>query len=248
MRISETTKGKGAGCRGTVQKITKSYTFILPQDDRGEVRAQHRFIEVVEKNQSKQSDLNEFRMRNEEDKSKRARQAEERQERMDQAERTRQAEERQERSQVERDVEGREREVAAARTQAREIGRERDRSLLNEIIRNQEYMLEKMRALDVKQEMLTIESRNLHVMVTDLQTNVQEIHVNVLGQLQGQVKALCRHLPMVRQNMHSLIRTNQSLDMIANKVGIGGDILTDDGFYSVTGVEEHHEKMGEFAM
>ena len=244
MRISETTKGKGAGCRGTVQKITKSYTFILPQDDRGEVRAQHRFIEVVEKKQSKQSDLNEFRMRNEEDKSKRARQAE----RMDQAERTRQAEERQERSQVEGNVEGREREDTAAQTQAREIGRERDRSLLNEILRNQEYMLEKMRALDVKQEMLTIESRNLHVLVTDLQTNVQEIHVNVLGQLQGQVKALCRHLPMIRQNMHSLIRTNQSLDMIANKVGIGGDILTDDGFYSVTGVEEHHEKMGEFAM
>ena len=241
MRISETTKGKGSGCRGTVQKITKSYTFILAENSRGEVRAQHRFIELVEKKQSGQSDLNEFRVRTEEDKTNRARQAEERQERVDQAERTRQAEERR---QVARDVEGREREAAAARTQAREIGRERDRSLLNEILRNQELMLEKMRDLDVKHEMLTIESRNLHNLVTDIQTNVQEIQLNLVEKLQVQVKAMCRHLPMIRQNMHTLIGTDQKLAVIANKVGIGRE---DDDFYSVTGVEEHHEKMSEFA-
>ena len=106
--------------------------------------------------------------------------------------------------------------------------------------------MEKLRELDVKQEMLTIESRNNHILVTDLQTNVQEIHRNVLGRLQGQVKAVCCHLPMICQNMHSLIKTDQKLDMIANKVGIGGDTLTDKEFYSVTGVEEHHVKMGEF--
>ena len=130
-------------------------------------------------------------------------------------------------------MEGREREVTAARTQAREIGRERDRSLLNEILRNQEFMMEKMRNLDVKQEILTIESRNLHVLVTDLQTNVQEIHQNVFHKLQGQVKAMCRHLPMIRQNMHTLIGTDQKLAMITNKVGIRG---ADDDFHSVTGL------------
>ena len=141
-------------------------------------------------------------------------------------------------------MEGQECKVAAAWTQAREIGRERDLSLLNEILRNQEYMMEKMRELDVKQEMLTIESRNLHVLVTDLQTNVQEIHGNVFNKLKGQVKAMCRHLPMIRQNMHTLIGTDQKLAVIANKVGIGRE---DDDFYSVTGVEEHHEKMSGFA-
>ena len=50
VRISETTKGKGAGCTGTVQKITKVFTFILPEGSRGEVRAMHRFIEIVKKN------------------------------------------------------------------------------------------------------------------------------------------------------------------------------------------------------
>ena len=229
VRISETTKGKGSGCRGTVQKITKSYTFILAENSRGEVRAQHRFIELVEKKQSGQSDLIEFRVRTEEDKTNRARQAEERQERVDQAERTRQAEE-----------EGRERKVAAARTQAREMGRETD--ILNEILRNQEYIMEKLRALDVKQEMLTIEARNSHVLVTDIQMNVQEIRQHLFNKLQGQVKAVCRHLPMIRQNMHDLIGTDQKLAAIANKVGVGAE----EEFYSVTGVEEHHEKMDEF--
>ena len=56
---------------------------------------------------------------------------------------------------------------------------------------------------------------------------------------------MCRHLPMIRQNMHTLIGTDQKLAVIVNKVGMGG---ADDDFYSVTGVEEHHEKMGEFAM
>ena len=94
VRISETTKGKGAGCTGTVQKITKVFTFILPEDSRGEVRAMHRFIDIVKK---RQSDLSEFRVRTEEDMAKRTRQVE-RQERSDQAERTRKEEERQERS------------------------------------------------------------------------------------------------------------------------------------------------------
>ena len=204
----------------------------------------HRFIDIVEK---KQSTLNEFRER-EEDTAKRARQAgwQERSERSDQVERARKAEERQERGQAERNVEGREREATAARTQAREIGRERDRSLLNEILRNQELMLEKMRDLDVKHEMLTIESRNLHNLVTDIQTNVQEMHINVFNKLQGQVKAICRHLPMIRQNMHTLIGTDQKLAVIANKVGVG--LLTEEEFFSVTGVEEHDEKMAEYQM
>ena len=93
--------------------------------------------------------------------------------------------------------------------------------------------MEKLRELDVKQEMLTIESWNNHVLVTDIQTNVQEIHQNILGTLKGQVKAVCNHLHMIHQNIHSLIRTDQKLDMISNKVGIGGDTLADKKIYSV---------------
>ena len=109
VRISNKSKGKGAGCRGTIQKIRRSYTFILPEDGRGEVRAQHRFIEVVKQPESHAAEAQE------------------------------------------------------APTEARKIGREKD--ILNKFLRNQEDIMEKLRALNLKRE--------------TLQRNVQEIHEHV---------------------------------------------------------------------
>ena len=111
--ILNKSKGKGAGCRGTVQKIRRSYTFILPEDGRGEVRAQHRFIEVVKQPESHAAEAQEALM------------------------------------------------------EAREIGREKD--VLNKILRNQEDIMEKLRALNLKQE--------------KLQRNVQEIHEHVFHKI-----------------------------------------------------------------
>ena len=202
VRISDRTKGKGAGCTGTVQKITKVFTFVSPECTRGEVRAMHWFIKVIKKQQPNLSKL----QGREEDAAKRA---------QDDL------------------IEGR---------HVGENLKERDHFLLKEILHNQKVMLEKMHDLDVKQELLTIEARNLHTLVTDLQTNVEEIHQTIFQRLQEQVKTICCHLPMICRSMHG---TDQKLAVIINKVGIGG---TDDEFFSVTDVEEHHKTMSEFAL
>ena len=51
---------------------------------------------------------------------------------------------------------------------------------------------------------------------------------------------------MIFQNVHSFIRTDQKLDMVANKVGIGVDTLNDKEFHSETG-EEFNLKMDKIS-
>ena len=78
-----------------------------------------------------------------------------------------------------------------------------DNFILNQILLTQNLILEKLRALDEKQQMLSIESRNNHCLLIDIQSNFQEAN---------------SYLPLIRQTNHTLVMTDQKLTEISNKI------------------------------
>ena len=100
---------------------------------------------------------------------------------------------------------GRVRDISAVWTApARQVEREGEHSFPIQIFLKENLSMDQRRVLDVQQDILRMESRNNHVLPANIQTKVQEIY---------------KHLPVICQNNHALVRTDQELNLTFKQIG-----------------------------